>query len=159
MATAARSYYGRSAAPVREPRRQIRPDVRVIPGSRSANPALAGLSVGAVHAFKLVLVVAFILAAICGVRVMLAAATVENLQNSKTLTSTLEAQQATSHELEIQHSMLASPARIEAKAAALGMVEPAKVTYIKVKLPKTAEQSAASAAAGTGTADGSAIAQ
>ena len=139
MAQAARMSYesALSAAPRRAPQRQIRPGVRVIPGRRSQNPALRSLSPGAVSAFKAVIVLVALVAVVCGVRVMLSAATVENLQDIKSIESSIDSAQAKSQELEIQHSVLASSSRIEKKAAELGMSAPNKVTYMKVDLSDT----------------------
>ncbi len=133
--TARRNYeYRGSAAPKRTPERHNRPDVRVIPGRKSSNPALQGLSSGAISFFRFAMVALVIFAIIgCG-RVMFSAATVENLQDINRLESALAAEQATSQELEIQHSVLSQPSRIEKKAKALGMSSPDKVKYITVSL-------------------------
>lgn len=140
MAQAARQYYSyrgyagsaaRSVAPERAPQ----PDVQVIPGTRSTNPALQSVSPEFARAFKLALVALFALAIICSLRVWLSAATVSMLDNVNALESTLTAAQATTNELEIQHSILSSSIRIEEEATKLGMIAPANVKYIKIVLP------------------------
>lgn len=136
MAQAARARYGyySGTAPRRSPERTERPDIRVIPGRRSQNPALRGLPPAFVRAFALALAVIVFVAAVGFARVALSAATVENLEHTQKLASQLETAQASGNELEIRHSMLASSSRIENKAKALGMVQPDKVTYLSVDL-------------------------
>lgn len=140
MAQAARQYYSyrgyagqavRSAAPEHAPR----PDVQVIPGTRSTNPALQSISPEFALAFKLALVVIIALAIICSLRVWLSAATVSMLDNVNVLESTLSSAQASTNELEIQHSILSSSSRIEEEATKLGMHAPENVKYLKIVLP------------------------
>lgn len=139
MAQAARQYYSyrgyadqaaRSASPGRAPR----PDVQVIPGTRSSNPALQSISPEFARAFKLVLVVIVALAIVCSLRVWLSAATVSMLDSVNALESTITSAQATKNELEIQHSILSSSTRIEEEAAKIGMVAPANVKYLKIAM-------------------------
>lgn len=136
MAQAARVRYESNtyAAPDRAPRREARPNIRVIPGRRSENPALKGLSPQVVRAFKLALAIIAVVAVVGFFRVALSAATVDKLEQVQSLESELKIAQASGNELEIQHSMLASSSRIEGKAKALGMVQPKKVTYLTVDL-------------------------
>lgn len=140
MAQAARQYYSyrgyagqaaRSVAPERAPR----PDVQVIPGTRTDNPAFRSISLEFARAFKLALVAVVALAIICTLRVWLSAATVGTLDSVNALESTLSSARATTSELEIQHSILSSSTRIEDEAAKIGMVAPANVEYLKIVLP------------------------
>lgn len=126
-------YNAYSAAPKRAPRDEPRSDVVVIPGRRSENPALKRLSPSAVSAFKAVIVVAVLLALVCGVRVMFSAATVDALETNQELESELETAQDEGDELEIQHSILTSSERIKEKAEALGMTSASDVTYLTVE--------------------------
>lgn len=140
MAQAARTYYGyqgyaaqaaRSAAPERMPQ----PDVQVIPGTRSSNPALQSISPEFARAFKLALVAIVALAVACSLRVWLSAATVGMLDSVGELETTLATTQARTNELEIQHSILSSSTRIEEEAAKIGMVAPTNVKYLKIAVP------------------------
>lgn len=143
MALAARDYrYYGSAAPQRAPRTQPRPDIRVIPGRRSENPALQALSPQLVKAFKLVVALVVLFALVCGVRVALSVATVEALQVNENLESQLEAAQASGNELEIQRSILAAPDRIKSEAKKLGMVPAGEVTYLTVDVDNTLAKNA-----------------
>lgn len=135
MAQAARAYSSRySTAPQRTPRRGAqptpRPDVRVIPGSgvghKTLSPAL-------VHGFKIAVAIAVVLIAICSVRVWLSASTVQTLKNIETLETNIEKAYAAGSELEIEHSTLASPVRIQNEASKLGMGVPDKKIYLKVR--------------------------
>ena len=117
MAQAARQYYGYSrfagqAARDLAPERQARPDVHVIPGQRTSNPALQAISPEHAFAFKLALVIIVTIAVLCSVRVWLSASTVAMLDNVNTIESTLTSAQAKTNELEIQHSILSSSTRI-----------------------------------------------
>lgn len=140
MAQAARQYYGysryvASAAHRAAPERQARPDVHVIPGQRTSNPALQSISPEHAFAFKLALVAIVTIAVLCSVRVWLSVSTVAMLDNVNTIESTLVSAQARTNELEIQHSILSSSTRIEDEAVKIGMVAPASVKYLKVVIP------------------------
>ncbi len=140
MAQAARQYYGyqryaASAAHTAAPERAPRPDVRVIPGQRTSNPALQSISPEYALAFKIAIVLIATIAALCAVRVWLSASTVAMLDNVNAIESTLASAQAKTNELEIQHSILSSSTRIEEEATKIGMVAPAEVKYLKVVVP------------------------
>lgn len=140
MAQAARQYYGYSryaaqAARSAAPERSARPDVRVIPGQRTSNPALQSISPEYAFAFKLALVIIATIAVLCSVRVWLSATTVAMLDNVSTIESTLTSAQARTNELEIQHSILSSSTRIEEEATNIGMIAPANVKYLKIVVP------------------------
>jgi cell division protein FtsL len=140
MAQVARQQYNRygydgSAARVARPVRQPKPDVRVIPGRRSENPALQPISPKMALLFKYAIVAIAIIAVICSVRIWLSVTTVAALENVNSLQSELTTAQASTNELEIKHSILASSSRIESEATNLGMVAPSGVTYLKVILP------------------------
>lgn len=140
MAQAARQYHGYSrfagqAARGLAPKRQARPDVHVIPGQRTSNPALQGISPEHAFAFKLALAIIITIAALCSVRVWLSASTVAMLDNVNTIESTLTSAQAKTNELEIQHSILSSSTRIEEEASKIGMIAPPTVKYLKVVIP------------------------
>ncbi|MGI6033064.1 MAG: hypothetical protein ACOX69_06565 [Coriobacteriales bacterium] len=138
MAQAARAYNSSRTASTRlAPERKTSPSVRVIPGRRSQNPALSSVSSAAVSAFKIALAVLAVFAVVCCVRVMLTTATVDNLESISDLSSTIETAQSKGNELEIKHSVLSSPSRIEKLATDLGMSAPSKVTYMEVSLPST----------------------
>ena len=128
------SAYDYSSRPTR-PQRSTRPDVTVIPGQRSENPAYAALPETFARAFKYAIAVLVVVAVMCGARIWLWTSTVSALDNVNTLESTLASAQAETNELEIQHSILASSTRIEHEAANLGMVAPENVTYFKVHIP------------------------
>lgn len=139
MAQAARQYYsyrGYAGQAVRSaaPERASRPDVQVIPGTRSSNPAFQSISPEFARAFKLVLIAIVALAIVCSLRVWLSAATVSMLDSVNSLESTISSAQATKNELEIQHSILSSSTRIEEEAAKIGMVAPANVKYLKIAM-------------------------
>ncbi len=129
--TSAYDYSSRRARPQRAPR----PDVTVIPGQRSENPAYAAIPEVFARAFKIAIVVLVAVAVMCGVRIWLWTSTVSALDNVDTLETTLASAQAQTNELEIQHSILASSTRIEQEAANYGMVAPDNVTYLKVVIP------------------------
>ncbi len=140
MAQAARQYYGyqryaASAAHTAGPERAPRPDVCVIPGQRTSNPALQSISPEYALAFKIAIVLIATIAALCAVRVWLSASTVAMLDNVNAIESTLASAQAKTNELEIQHSILSSSTRIEEEATKIGMVAPAEVKYLKVVVP------------------------
>lgn len=137
MAQAARQYYGyrgyaEQAVRSASPERALQPDVQVIPGTRSANPALCSISPEFARAFKLVIVIIVAFAAICALRVWMSTATVSMLDNVSSLEVSLSSARATTNELEIQHSILSSSTRIEEEAAKIGMVAPGNVEYLKV---------------------------
>lgn len=140
MAQAARQYYGYnsyagSAARAVQPAPQAQPDVVVIPGRRSSNPALQSISPQLASAFKLMLVALVVLAALCVTRIYLSTATVSLLNNVDSLETTLATSLTKTNELEIQHSVLAGTTRIEQEASGLGMSAPSNVKYIKVVVP------------------------
>lgn len=141
MAQAARAYdyytYG-SAAPQRQPRRQERPDVRVVPGKNRSAERQKGLSANAVFSFKTVIVLACVLACVFAARVWLSVATVQSMQAIEALEADVSVAQAAGNDLEIQHSVLASPERIAREATAMGMVQPEYVEHIAVALPPRA---------------------
>ena len=126
----------RAARPER-PQRSSRPDVRVIPGRRGENPAFAAISPEFARAFKLAIVAVMLIAVICGIRVWLSVTTVSALESANSLESTLESALASTRELEIQHSILASSTRIEEEATKIGMIAPQNINYIKVIMPST----------------------
>lgn len=137
MAQAARQRYGyhayaASATRSASPERASRPDVRVIPGRRSENPAFQSISDQFAFIFKASLVAIAAIALVCGLRVWLSATTVSMLDNVNTLQGTLASAQATTNELEIQHSILSSSTRIEEEATNIGMHAPDQVKYLKV---------------------------
>ncbi len=140
MAQAARQYYGypryaAQAAHTAAPERASRPDVRVIPGQRTSNPALQSISPEYAFAFKLAIILIVTIAVLCSVRVWLSAATVARLDNVNAIESTLTSAQAKTNELEIQHSILSSSTRIEEEATKIGMVAPENVMYLKIVVP------------------------
>lgn len=137
MAQTVRQHYGyydyaASTARAIQPERETRPDVRVIPGTRSENPALQAISPAFARAFKLAIVVLVLVASLCAARVWLSSSTVSMLEQANALESTLASAQASTNELEIQHSILSSATRIEQEAANLGMVAPSDVKFLKV---------------------------
>lgn len=156
MAQAARQYYGYasyagqaarsgSTAPDR------RPDVVVIPGRRSSNPALQGISPQFATAFKVAFAAFAVLAILFAVRVWLSTATVSMLHNVDSLEVTLASAQTKTNELEIQHSVLAGSARISEEATKIGMVAPNDVKYIKVAPQAPVQPEADQTAAPDGT--------
>lgn len=153
MANTARriDYYG-SAAPVRTPQRstqrRTRPDIKVVPGRKVE---VATLPPVLVNAFKFALAIVMVMIAVCAVRVWLSAATVQSLQNVESLQGSIEQAYAAGDELEIEHSVLASPSRIQAKAKALGMGSPEQRTYIEVSLPAQIATNAYGTASISGT--------
>lgn len=140
MAQAARQYHGydaysydaRGAA---APKRQPSAGVRVIPGHRSSNPAYDSIAPEHAFAFKLAIAAIIAIAIVCSARVWLSVSTVAMVDNISSLESTLVSAQARTNELEIQHSILSSSARIEQEAANIGMKAPESVKYIKVVIP------------------------
>lgn len=132
--TAARAY-DYSSRTQRRTQQKTRPDMTVIPGRRSENPAYATISETFARAFKYTLVILAVLGVICGLRIWLWTSTVSALGSVNELESSLTSAQAQTNELEIQHSILSSSTRIEQEAANLGMVAPENVTYLKVVIP------------------------
>ena len=141
MASRAQRYsyssYGNAAvrASVARPERQQRPGIQVVPGRGRKTQQVEALSPFAVNLFKVVVAIAIILAALLAARVAVLVSTVQSMQAIEAVQSDIEIATAQGNELEIQHSVLASPERIATEAAALGMYEPENVTHITVTLP------------------------
>lgn len=140
MAQAARQRYGTlayadSAARSFAPEPASRPDVRVIPGQRSHNPAYQSIPGHFAFIFKALIFAIAAIALVCSLRVWLSVSTVTMLENVNSLEGTLASAQATTNELEIQHSILSSSTRIEEEATNIGMHAPAQVKYLKIVVP------------------------
>ena len=126
-----------STAPqrTRQPRPERERRVRVIPGRNGDAERNKALSPDAVFWFRVV-IVAVIALGIMGVgRVWMSMQTVRSMETIEALESQIELAQEEGSNLEIQHSVLASPQRIEEQASLLGMAEPESVTRLTVSLP------------------------
>ncbi len=149
MAQAARSYYTYgSTAPRRAPEQQTRPNVRVLPGHNTDAQTLSSTFVaGTKLAFALIIFVALL----AGARVWISTQTVQMLQTNETMQAQLDDAYAAGHELEINHSVLASTTRIQSEASRLGMSAPEETVRITVDLPAKEQASAAAVGADAAT--------
>lgn len=128
--------YQRQTAPARQPQRQPqRKPMRVIPGKGTSSERSRGLSLAKFRAFKMVLVFAVLFGAVCAGRVWMSVSTVQALQSSSNIQTQIEEARATGNDLEIEHSVLANPTRVQKRAQALGMSAPKSTEQIKVALP------------------------
>lgn len=138
MAQAARNLYAPQAQRVGyapQPARAPRPDIRVLPGKGRDARRNQGVPPIALSAFKAVVVLAVMLAVVLCARVWLSVATVQSLESAAALNASIDDARSYGTALEIQHSVLASPTRIEKKAAQLGMTSPKTTTYLTVSVP------------------------
>ncbi|MCD8199793.1 MAG: cell division protein FtsL [Coriobacteriaceae bacterium] len=117
-----------------EPAPEPRPDVRVLPGRGESAAKLATLSATAVNIFKLALVATVLVAVVAVARVALCSATVESNRAIQDLEAQITTASAETNELEIEHSLLSNPTRVEKEAKKLGMSTPAVTTPLTVEL-------------------------
>ncbi len=122
-------------APQRAPQQTKRKSYRVIPGQGTDAKRAHGLSLGVVRSFKSIIVFAVCLLAVCGVRVWMSVSTVQALQASSNIQTQIEDARAAGNELEIEHSVLANPTRIQKQAKSMGMSSPKSTEQITVALP------------------------
>lgn len=127
--------YNGNAALKHEPQRKARPDVVVLPGDAKNNPRAQTLSARSVFVFKVLLVAALVFAAVCGIRIWLSTSTVQTLESIETLQTSVSEARSAGNELEIEHSTLANPTRIQQKAKGIGMSYADKTERIEVVLP------------------------
>lgn len=126
----------RQTMPERAPQQQTRrKPYRVIPGQGGDAKRAQGLSLSVVRGFKSIIVIAIALAAVCGIRVWMSVSTVQALQATNTIQTQIEDARADGNELEIEHSVLANPTRIQKQAKNMGMSSPKNTEQIKVALP------------------------
>lgn len=149
MAQAARKSYGYdyapasnrggaayAAAPQRKRQESPRKRYRVIPGGNN-DPRARALPTGIVHGFKAIIAVIAVLAVVCGVRVWFSVSTVQALASTNAIQEQIEEARAAGNDLEIQHSVLANPTRIQKQAKNLGMAAPKKSISMTVDIPAT----------------------
>lgn len=125
-----------AAAPARNPQQSPRKRYKVIPGGNN-DPRARVLPKSVVHGFKAIIAVIAVLAVVCGVRVWLSVSTVQALASTNTIQEQIEEARAAGNDLEIQHSVLANPTRIQKQAKNLGMAAPKKSISMTVELPAT----------------------
>lgn len=118
-----------------EPQKPVRERYRVIPGEGQSKQRAKGLPKVVISNFSLFVAILLVLTVVCGVRVFLSVATVQALQSSATVQEQIEEARATGNDMEIRHSVLAKPARIQKEAAKLGMSAPKSTERIAVALP------------------------
>ncbi len=129
---AAEAAYRMNAHPERTARRQSRPDVRVVPGTRTgAEPKEKGVTTGLI--VKLAIAVMVIAAVVCFAQITLKSATSVVLADSSAIESSMDSIKSNSTTLEVQNSALSTTAAIKAHAEKLGMSAPYEVGTITVQ--------------------------
>ena len=78
---------------------------------------------------------AVVFAIICSARVWLSTSTVQALENVETLQASVSDARSAGNELEIEHSTLTNPTRIQSEAKSIGMSYANDVERISVTLP------------------------
>lgn len=130
MAQSARAYQEQyqsqwQEAPARSPR------FTVLPGKGQDAAHQQGLSPQVLFLFKMVLTMVVFLSAIAGLRVWITTVTVQELIQSQAITQSITEARATGMELEVKHSVLANPNRIQEIASEqLGMSPASQVAYL-----------------------------
>lgn len=104
--------------------RSANPDVNVFAG-RGRSAEASSLPQSIVSAFRVGVVVAIVVAALCCVRVGLAAANVSATIATSELSSQIESQRTAGNDLEVQQSQLSNSMHIRIAAEGLGMAAPA----------------------------------
>ena len=129
---AAEAAYRQSAYTERIERRQTRPNVRVVPGTRSnAEPEKKGVTTALV--VKLAIAVMVVAAAVCFASITLKSATSVVLADSNAIESSMDSIRSNSTTLEVQNSALSTTAAIKAHAEKLGMAAPYEVDTITLQ--------------------------
>lgn len=124
-----------NAAPKLKQQPALRPDVVVIPGGAKNNPQFQTLSERSTFIFKMLIAAAVVFAIICSARVWLSTSTVQALENVETLQASVSDARSAGNELEIEHSTLTNPTRIQSEAKSIGMSYANDVERISVTLP------------------------
>lgn len=109
-----------------EPEHSRRPDVRVVPGSRTS------LSPSITTAAKLAAIVMVVIACVCFVRLSLSSATVATMMDSSTLQTQISQARSEGTSLEMQQTQLTSPTALKAAADEYGMSAPSSVSSINL---------------------------
>jgi cell division protein FtsL len=136
MAQAARAYQEQiqpqwRQAPAPAPR------FRVLPGNGQDAAQRQSLSPQVLFLFKLVLATMIFVACLGGLRVWITTATVQELIESQSIIQAISEARATGMELEVKHSVLANPNRIQEIASEqLGMSPAAQVAYLDAATAK-----------------------
>lgn len=129
---AAEAAYRQSAYPERSSYRQNRPDVRVVPGSRTgAEPKKKGVTTGLI--IKLAIAVMVVATVVCFAQITLKSATSVMLADSSAIESSMDSIKSNSTTLEVQNSALSTTAAIKAHAEKLGMAAPYEVDTITLQ--------------------------
>ena len=125
------SAYRMSAYPAYEPARHARPDVRVVPGTRtrtSNRPQTVSASAGLL--VKLVVVMMIVAVAVGVACISLKSATSAVLADSSAIEASMSDMKSDSVTVEVQNSARASSGNIQAAAHKLGMGSPYEVGLI-----------------------------
>ncbi len=91
-----------------------------------------GISYAQSLLFKAVIACAALIAAAAFVSVWMNASTLQTMANTESLAGQIKAAQAATTKLELEHSQLTSPARLESAAAGLGMSVDTSAEFIEV---------------------------
>ena len=112
-------------APVRSPR------FTVLPGKGQDIARQQGLSPQALFLFKMVLAAAVFITVIAGLRVWVTTITIQELIQSQEIAQSITEARAAGMELEVKHSVLANPNRVQEIASEqLGMSPASQVAYL-----------------------------
>ncbi|NLG10232.1 MAG: hypothetical protein GX562_01670 [Coriobacteriaceae bacterium] len=130
MAQAARAYQDQyqtrwQQAPVRSPH------FTVVSGKARDTANQQALSPQAMLLFKMVIAMVVFVSLVAGLRVWVTTATVQELIESQSITQSITEARAAGMELEVKHSVLANPNRIQEIASEqLGMSPASQVAYL-----------------------------
>lgn len=114
-----------------ERRRDVRPDISVVPGGAPARSADSGVSALA-FAARIAVVALVVLTALSFVRITLSAQAVTTAIESRQVSAQIGEARAAGNELEVSMSILSSPTRIKTEAAALGMAAPSDIVRFDI---------------------------
>ena len=107
------------------------PSIHVVPGRKSSTQS-AALPHSIVTLAKALAVIFVVIALLGFVRVTLSSATVGVAKETRALSSQISLARTEGSTLEVTHSSLSNPIRIQTEAMALGMAAPESVTYINL---------------------------
>lgn len=107
----------------------------VVPGGASTNPSMQTMSAFGIYAIKaIVAIVAVIAIAFCA-RVWFSISTVQSMESIESLQASVDEARTAGNELEIEHSTLSNPTRVQSEAKNIGMSYATETERINVVIP------------------------
>lgn len=128
------AYHGNAARRL-DPQSSRRSNVTVVRGGASSNPSLQTVSSFGVFIFKALIACAVIIAFVFVARVWLSTSTVQALESIESLQSSVSDARTAGNQLEIEHSTLANPTRIQGEAKNIGMSYATSTERINIVIP------------------------